>query len=128
MTLGDTQLGGELEVQSQREIEQISEQLKELQSLRDLMYEARKRIRNAEDGHLEEYLGSILREIDQRLCGSESSPQHLSVKNRAKRDGTSRSSLSSLIPWTALGSLSSLIPWTVLGAMLAGLAWTVAGI
>src|SRR3954466_7562798 len=99
MNLGETQLGGGLEVQSQREIEQISEQLKELQSIRDLMHEARERIRNAEDGHLEEYLGSVLREIDQRLCGSESSPQHLSVRNRAERDGNSGSPLSSRIPW-----------------------------
>jgi hypothetical protein len=128
MALGNKQLSGKLEVKSQPEIEQISEQINELQSIRILMREASERIRNAEDEHLEEYLGSLLREIDQRLCDSESSPQHLPVRNKAGRDGNGTSSLSSLIPWTALGSLSSLIPWNGVGAMLAGLAWMVAGI
>jgi hypothetical protein len=110
-----------LEVASQREIEQMIEHIKELQSIRNLMYEARERIKNAEEGNLEEYLGSVLREMDQRMCDSESSfhksyPQHLSVRSRAKRVSNSVSSLSSFVQWEALG------------AMLAGLAWTVAGI
>jgi hypothetical protein len=112
---------GELEVQSQHEIEQMIEHIKELQSIRNLMYEARERIKNSEEGNLEEYLGSVLREIDQRMCDSESSlhrsyPQHLPVRSKSRRDGNRASSL--------LG----FVRWEVLGAMLAGLAWTVAGI
>lgn len=108
-------------MKSLREIEQITEQIEELQSIRDLMQEARERIGKAEDDRLEEYLGSVLREVDQRMCSSEwsfeeSSPQHPSVRNRTEREGKGASFLSSFVPWEALGT------------MLAGLAWIVAGI
>lgn len=108
-------------MEGQREIEQMIEQIKELQSFRNLMHEVRERIKNTENEHLEEYLGSVLGEIDKRMRDPESSfhksyPQHLSVRNEAKRGAKSASSLPSFVRWEALS------------ATLAGLAWMVAGI